>query len=136
MQPMNGAKLDFPCEQPFLRVAHELHLRIARSISMAEKLQLLKLLQEIRGFAEVGNRADELRHLAHFSVNLRAAGQPTSLPIRRFLIPVRHEQHGDRGGQKQQYARPPGGRPQGNSRPTGTGARSIGQDGAADLLAG
>lgn len=93
MQPMNGAKLDFPCEQLFLRVAHELHLRAARLMSMAEKLQLLKLLQEIRGFAEVGNRADELRQLAHFSVNLRAAGQPTSLPVRRFLIPVRHEQH-------------------------------------------
>jgi hypothetical protein len=60
---------------------------------MAQKLQLLKLLQEIRGFADVGNRNPDLRPLLHASNDLRAMGQPTSLPVRRFSIPVRHEHH-------------------------------------------
>lgn len=62
---------------------------------MAEKLELLKLLQELRGFAEVGNRVSELRPLTQAPVGLRAAGQSTPLPVRRFLIPVSHEQHSE-----------------------------------------
>jgi hypothetical protein len=60
---------------------------------MAHKLQLLKLLQEIRGFADVGNRSPELKPLLQASVDLRAAGQPTTLPVRRFSIPVSREHH-------------------------------------------
>jgi hypothetical protein len=62
---------------------------------MAQKLQLLKLLQEIRGFADVGNRSPDVRPLLQASIDLRAAGQPTSLPVRRFSIPVSHEHHQD-----------------------------------------
>lgn len=62
---------------------------------MAQKLQLLKLLQEIRGFADVANRGNDLRPLLQTSVDLRAAGQPTTLPVRRFSIPVSHEHHQD-----------------------------------------
>jgi len=62
---------------------------------MAQKLQLLKLLQEIRGFAEVGNRSPELSPLLQASMDLRASHQPTTLPVRRFSIPVTHEYHED-----------------------------------------
>ena len=62
---------------------------------MAQKLQLLKLLQEIRGFAEVGNRSPELSPLLQASMELRSANKPTSLPVRRFSIPVSHEHHQD-----------------------------------------
>ena len=58
---------------------------------MAQKLQLLKLLQEIRGFAEAGNRLGETRPLLHTSNDLRRENSVTSLPRRRFSIPVRHE---------------------------------------------
>jgi len=60
---------------------------------MAHKLQLLKLLQEIRGFADLGNKSPEFKPLIQASVDLRAAGQPTTLPVRRFSIPVSREQH-------------------------------------------
>lgn len=60
---------------------------------MAHKLQLLKLLQEIRGYADVGNRSLELKPLVQASVDLRASSQPTTLPVRRFSIPVSHEHH-------------------------------------------
>jgi hypothetical protein len=60
---------------------------------MAQKLQLLKLLQEIRGFADVGNRSTEFRPLLQASMDLRAPNQPTCLPVRRFSIPVTHEHH-------------------------------------------
>jgi len=60
---------------------------------MAHKLQLLKLLQEIRGYADAGNRSPELKPLLQASVDLRAANQPTTLPVRRFSIPVSHEHH-------------------------------------------
>jgi len=62
---------------------------------MAQKLQLLKLLQEIRGFAEVGNRSPELSPLLQASADLRSTDKPTSLPVRRFSIPVSHEHHQD-----------------------------------------
>jgi hypothetical protein len=62
---------------------------------MAQKLQLLKLLQEIRGYADVGNRSPDLRPLLHATDELRAMGRPTTLPVRRFSIPVRHEHHQD-----------------------------------------
>ena len=62
---------------------------------MAQKLQLLRLLQEIRGFADLGNRSPELRPLLQASMDLRSSTQPTSLPVRRFSIPVSHEQHQD-----------------------------------------
>jgi hypothetical protein len=62
---------------------------------MAQKLQLLKLLQEIRGFADVGNRSAELRPLLQASMELRTPRQPTCLPVRRFSIPVTHEHHED-----------------------------------------
>ena len=60
---------------------------------MAQKLQLLKLLQEIRGYADFGNRSPELKPLLQASVDLRSANQPTTLPVRRFSIPVTHEHH-------------------------------------------
>ena len=62
---------------------------------MAQKLHLLKLLQEIRGFAEVGNRSPELSPLLQASMDLRSAQHATSLPVRRFSIPVSHEHHQD-----------------------------------------
>lgn len=58
---------------------------------MAQKLQLLKLLQEIRGFAEAGNRMGEVRPLLHSSAALRPENSVTSLPRRRFSIPISHE---------------------------------------------
>jgi hypothetical protein len=60
---------------------------------MAQKLQLLKLLQEIRGFADVGNRTPELRPLLQTTIDLRTANHPASLPVRRFSIPITHEHH-------------------------------------------
>jgi len=62
---------------------------------MAQKLQLLRLLQEIRGYADIGNRGPELRPLLQASMDLRSSTQPTSLPVRRFSIPVSHEHHQD-----------------------------------------
>lgn len=58
---------------------------------MAQKLQLLKLLQEIRGFAEAGNRMGEVRPLLHSSTALRPENSVTALPRRRFSIPIRQE---------------------------------------------
>jgi len=60
---------------------------------MAQKLPLLKLLQEIRGYAEAGNRSTEIRPLLAATAGLRSSKSPATLPHRRFSIPVRHEQH-------------------------------------------
>ena len=60
---------------------------------MAQKLPLLKLLQEIRGYAEVGNRSMEIRPLLAAAADLRPAQSSASLPHRRFSIPVRYEHH-------------------------------------------
>jgi hypothetical protein len=62
---------------------------------MAQKLQLLKLLQEIRGFADLGNRAPETRLLAQIAADLRSAHHPATLPVRRFSIPVTQEHHAE-----------------------------------------
>ncbi len=60
---------------------------------MAQKLQLLRLLQEIRGFADVGNRSPEPRTLLQATIDLRSAHQAATLPMRRFSIPVTQEYH-------------------------------------------
>ena len=59
---------------------------------MAQKLPLLKLLQEIRGYAEAGNRSTEIRPLLAATAGFRSSKSPSKLPQRRFSIPVRHEQ--------------------------------------------
>jgi hypothetical protein len=58
---------------------------------MAQKLQLLKLLQEIRGYAELGSRQIEPRFLPLPSPALRIRNHPTPLGKRRFSIPVRQD---------------------------------------------
>ena len=60
---------------------------------MAQRLSLLKLLQEIRGFAEAGNRGFEVRPVADTVPDLRPTNCAAVLPVRRFSIPVSHEHH-------------------------------------------
>lgn len=60
---------------------------------MAQKLPLLKLLQEIRGYAEAGNRAAVTRFPLLEAAELRSSTRGSCLPHRRFHIPVREEHH-------------------------------------------
>ena len=49
---------------------------------------MLKLLQELRGFAEINKRPAAPRSSALYLLQLRSHGSSTSLPKRRIVIPV------------------------------------------------
>ena len=55
---------------------------------MATKVKMLKLLQELRGFAEINRRSPAPRSSALYLFQLRSHVTSTSLSKRRIVIPV------------------------------------------------
>ena len=55
---------------------------------MAAKIQMLKLLQEIRGFAELTNRRPQPRSLGLFLTQIRSHMPQRALPKRRLSIRI------------------------------------------------
>ncbi len=55
---------------------------------MATRVKMLKLLQEMRGFAEVTNRRRISRHPALFTIQLRTPALKNAPPKAKFAIPI------------------------------------------------
>jgi hypothetical protein len=55
---------------------------------MATKIKMLKLLQEQRGFAEMGWRHPAPKTYALYLMQLRSHGFEAGLPKRKLIIPV------------------------------------------------
>jgi hypothetical protein len=55
---------------------------------MATKIKMLKLLQEIRGMAQITNRRPQPKSPGIFLMQLRAHVTTATMPRRRLVIPV------------------------------------------------
>lgn len=55
---------------------------------MATKIKMMKLLQELRGMAEITNRRPQPKSPGIFLMQLRAHVTSATLPRRRLVIPV------------------------------------------------
>jgi hypothetical protein len=58
---------------------------------MATKMKIMKLLQEIRGFAQLTYRQPHDRQPGLFLIQLRSHLQNATAPRRRLIIPVDHQ---------------------------------------------
>ena len=70
-----------------LVLAHELRTN-ERVERMATKIRIMKMLQEIRGFAQITNRRPSPKSPGLFLVQLRAHVARTTFPRRKLIIPV------------------------------------------------
>ena len=55
---------------------------------MAAKIRIMKLLQEMRGFAEVTNRLPQPRQPGLFLMKLRSHFGPSAVPRRKRIITI------------------------------------------------
>ena len=58
---------------------------------MATKIRIMKLLQEIRGFAQLTYRQPQDRQPGLFLIQLRSHIHNATSPRRRLIIPVDHQ---------------------------------------------
>ena len=59
---------------------------------MAMRINILKLMQEIHGFARITHRRPQPRPPGLFLLQIRAHGAPSTLPKRKVNIPVQMEE--------------------------------------------
>ncbi len=62
---------------------------------MAAKVRIMKLLQEMRGFAEVTNRLPQPRQPGLFLMKLRTHFSPGALPSRKRVITIEIQDRAD-----------------------------------------
>jgi hypothetical protein len=62
---------------------------------MATRINILKLMQEIHGFARVTHRRPQPRPPGLFLMQIRAHGLPTTLPKRKLNIAVQMQEPSD-----------------------------------------
>jgi len=70
-----------------LQLARDLRTR-AQELRMATKIKMMKLLQEIRGFAQITNRRPQPKPPGLFLMQLRSHVLQSTFPRRRLVIPI------------------------------------------------